>query len=150
MLQLISNSLFQDFCYLEIYLLWLKTKVNNLVFIKGVSQVKYITEQYCLRQKSQSSKMHYTTIFFSQRGKLLTKKLMLQGYNESRLKSSFRKFYGRYDLVCYYKLSLAYMLNYLSHTTGTYTSLGSLILYMSKGLELFFVTLYFCLLNKNR
>jgi hypothetical protein len=32
---------------------------------------------------------------FSKRGKLLIKKLMLQGYNESRLKSSFRKFYGR-------------------------------------------------------
>ena len=31
---------------------------------------------------------------FSKRGKLLTKKLMLQGYNESRLESSFRKFYG--------------------------------------------------------
>jgi hypothetical protein len=44
--------------------------------------------------------------------KLLTKKLMLQGYNESRLKSSFRKFYGRYNgLVCDYKLSLAHMLN---------------------------------------
>jgi hypothetical protein len=27
---------------------------------------------------------------FSKRGKLLTKKLMLQGYNESRIKSSFR------------------------------------------------------------
>jgi hypothetical protein len=33
---------------------------------------------------------------------------MLQGYNELRLKSQFRKFYGRYnDLVCNYKLSLA-------------------------------------------
>jgi hypothetical protein len=54
---------------------------------------------------------------FLKRGKLLTKKLMLQGYNESRLKSSFRKFYGRYiDLVCDYKLSLAYMLNDLFHT----------------------------------
>jgi hypothetical protein len=42
---------------------------------------------------------------------------MLQGYNESRLKSSFRKFYGRYnDLVCDYKLSLAHMLNDLFHT----------------------------------
>jgi hypothetical protein len=41
---------------------------------------------------------------------------MLQGYNESRLKS-FRKFYGRYnDLVCDYKLSLAHMLNDLFHT----------------------------------
>ena len=38
---------------------------------------------------------------FSKRGRLLTNKLILQGYNESRLKSSFRKFYGRYnDLVC--------------------------------------------------
>ena len=38
----------------------------------------------------------------------------LQDYNESRLKSSFRKFYGRYnDLVCDYKLSLAHMLNNL-------------------------------------
>ena len=53
----------------------------------------------------------------SKRGKLLTNKLMLQGYNESRLKSSFRKFYGRYnDLVCDYKLSLAHMLNDLFHT----------------------------------
>jgi hypothetical protein len=33
-----------------------------------------------------------------------TKKLMLQGYDESRLKSPFCKFYGRYnDLVCNYK-----------------------------------------------
>ena len=47
----------------------------------------------------------------------LTKKLMLQGYNESRLKSSFRKFYGRYnDLVCDYKLSLSHMLTDLFHT----------------------------------
>ena len=54
---------------------------------------------------------------FSKQGKLLTNKLMLQGYNESRLKSSFRKFYGRYnDLVCYYNLSLAHMLNDLFHT----------------------------------
>jgi hypothetical protein len=42
---------------------------------------------------------------------------MLQGYNEYCLKSSFRKFYGRYnDLVCNYKLSLAYMLNDLFQT----------------------------------
>jgi hypothetical protein len=37
---------------------------------------------------------------FSKRGLLLTKKYILKGYNESRLKSLFRKFYGRYnDLV---------------------------------------------------
>jgi hypothetical protein len=54
---------------------------------------------------------------FSKRGKLLTKKLMFQGYNESRLKSSFPKFYGRYnDLLCEYKLSPAQMLNDLFHT----------------------------------
>jgi hypothetical protein len=42
---------------------------------------------------------------------------MLQDYNESRLKLSFRKFYGHYDdLICDYKLSLAYMLNDLFHT----------------------------------
>jgi hypothetical protein len=54
---------------------------------------------------------------FSKQGNLLKKKLMLQGYNKSHLKSSFRKFYGRYnDLVCDYKLSLAYMPNDLFHT----------------------------------
>jgi hypothetical protein len=54
---------------------------------------------------------------FSKRGKLITKKLKLQGYNESRLKLSFHKFYGRYNnLVCDYKLSLAHMLNDLFHT----------------------------------
>ena len=35
----------------------------------------------------------------------------------TRLKSSFRKFYGRYnDLVCDYKLSLSHMLTDLFHT----------------------------------
>jgi hypothetical protein len=38
-------------------------------------------------------------------GQLLIKKLMLQGHNNSRLKSSFRKLYGRSNnLVCDYKL----------------------------------------------
>ena len=54
---------------------------------------------------------------FLKRGQRLTKKLMLQGYNESRLNSSFHKFYGRYnDPVCNYKLSLRYMLTDLFHT----------------------------------
>ena len=54
---------------------------------------------------------------FLKRGQLLTKKLMLQAYNESRFKSSFRKFYGRYnDLVCDYKFSLSHMLTDLFHT----------------------------------
>jgi hypothetical protein len=54
---------------------------------------------------------------FSKRDRLLTNNLMLQGYNEYRLKSSIRKFYGRYkDLVCDYKLLLAHMLDDLFHT----------------------------------
>jgi hypothetical protein len=49
--------------------------------------------------------------------KLLTSKMMLQGYNESRLKPSFLKFYGRYNgIVSCYKLSLAHMLNDMFHT----------------------------------
>jgi hypothetical protein len=45
------------------------------------------------------------------------KKLMLQSYNESRWKSSFRKFHGRCnDLVCYYKSPFAHKLNDLFHT----------------------------------
>jgi hypothetical protein len=41
----------------------------------------------------------------------------LQSYNDYRLKSSFRKFKGRYnDLICNCKLSLAHMLNDLFHT----------------------------------
>jgi hypothetical protein len=52
------------------------------------------------------------------------KKLMLQGYNESRLKSSFRKLYGRYnDLVCDYKLDwqLHYMTNVMILTLQSST-----------------------------
>jgi hypothetical protein len=53
----------------------------------------------------------------TRRLKQLAKKLVLQGYNESRLKSSFCNFYSRCnDLVCDYKLPLAHMLNDLFHT----------------------------------
>ena len=56
-------------------------------------------------------------MIFFKANQLLTKKLMLQGYNESRLKSSFRKFYGRYnDFFSDYKLSLSHMLTDLFHT----------------------------------
>jgi hypothetical protein len=44
-------------------------------------------------------------------------KFMLQGDNEFRLMSSFRKFHNRYnDHVCDYKLLLAHMLYDLFHT----------------------------------
>jgi hypothetical protein len=53
---------------------------------------------------------------FSERGKLLAKKLMLQGYNESRLKVIILQILQYDYLVRYYKLSLAHMLNALFHT----------------------------------
>jgi hypothetical protein len=54
---------------------------------------------------------------FSKRCKLLTKKLMLKGYNECIFKSSFRKFFGRFnDLVFDYKITLEHMRNDLFHT----------------------------------
>jgi hypothetical protein len=47
------------------------------------------------------------------------KKLMLEGYNESRLKSTFCKLYGRYnDLVCDYSLSLVHILIDLFHSVS--------------------------------
>jgi hypothetical protein len=64
------------------------------------------------------------------------KKLMLLGYSESRLKSSFRKFYGRYnDFICDYKLSLAHMLNDLFHTL-CYTVVSILVLMTGNPLHL--------------
>jgi hypothetical protein len=54
---------------------------------------------------------------FSKRGKVLTKKVIFEVYNEPHLKSSFRKLYGLYnDFDCNYKLSLAYTLSDLFHT----------------------------------
>jgi hypothetical protein len=51
---------------------------------------------------------------FLNQGQLLTKKLMLQDYTESREKSSFRKSYGRYnDLVCDYNLSLCWIICFI-------------------------------------
>ena len=54
---------------------------------------------------------------FLNRGKLLTNKLMVQGFQQSRLKSAFRKFYGRYnDLVRQYNIALGQMLSDMFHT----------------------------------
>ena len=65
---------------------------------------------------------------FSIRGRLLTDKLIIQGFLESRLMSASRKFYGRYnDLIHNYKLSLSHMLSDIFHT-NSYTALGTLTL----------------------
>ena len=54
---------------------------------------------------------------FIMRGKLLTNKLLKQEYQELRLKSSLRKFYGRYnDLISIYNISLSQMLTDVFHT----------------------------------
>jgi hypothetical protein len=50
---------------------------------------------------------------FSKRGKLLIKKLMLQVYNESRLKSSFCKFYGRYNDFAHHR-PICWMICFIS------------------------------------
>jgi hypothetical protein len=53
------------------------------------------------------------------RSRLLTDKLMLQGFLQSRLLSAFRKFYGRYnDLIYNYKFSLSHMLSDIFHTNS--------------------------------
>ena len=53
---------------------------------------------------------------FLNRGKLLTDKLLLQGFQQSRLKVAFRKFYGRYNNLVYeYDLSLSQMLSDVFH-----------------------------------
>ena len=50
--------------------------------------------------------------FFILRARRLSSKLLKQGYLAERLKSSFRKFYGRYgDLIQQYEVSLSRMLN---------------------------------------
>jgi hypothetical protein len=47
---------------------------------------------------------------FSSRGRLLTDKLIIQGFLQSPLTSAFRKFYGHYnDLIYNYKLSLSHI-----------------------------------------
>ena len=49
---------------------------------------------------------------FILRARRLSSKLLKQGYLTERLKSSFRKFYGRYgDLIQQYEVSLSRMLN---------------------------------------
>ena len=49
---------------------------------------------------------------FILRARRLSSKLLKRGYLEARLKSSFRKFYGRYgDLIQQYEVSLSRMLN---------------------------------------
>ena len=48
---------------------------------------------------------------FLYRGSILTSKLLKQGYSVEKLKTAFRKFYGRHsDLVGKYNISVSHML----------------------------------------
>ena len=54
---------------------------------------------------------------FLNRGKLLTDKLLSQGFQQSRLKAAFRKFYSRYNnSVNQYDLPLSQMLSDVFHS----------------------------------
>jgi hypothetical protein len=65
---------------------------------------------------------------FSSRGRLLTDKLIMQGFLQSHLMSAFRKFYGRYnDLIHNYKFSLSHMSSDIFHSNSK-TALGTLTL----------------------
>ena len=60
---------------------------------------------------------------FILRARQLSSKLLKQGYLAERLKSSFRKFYGRYwDLIQQYEVSLSRMLNDILILDQTVTS----------------------------
>jgi hypothetical protein len=48
---------------------------------------------------------------FLVRGSLLTNKLMSQGFKMSRLQAAFRKFYGRYNDLNPFNISLGHMLS---------------------------------------
>jgi hypothetical protein len=77
---------------------------------------------YYLNQSSQLiryARVCFAYEDFSKRGRLLTNKLMLQGYNESCLIIISQIIYARYNnLVRDYKLPLAHMLDDLFHTIG--------------------------------
>ena len=54
---------------------------------------------------------------FLNRGRILTNKLLSQGFQQSRLKAEFRKLYGRYNnFACQYDLPLSQMLSGVFHS----------------------------------
>jgi hypothetical protein len=70
----------------------------------------------CISHLIQYAKAYLTYDQFLVRGSLLTNKLMSQGFLQSRLQATFRKFYVRYnDLVCPYNLPLDHMLSDVSY-----------------------------------
>ena len=87
-----------------IYLPCLETKPHNC-------QICIIVHRQSLFSHSRACSSYECFILMARR---LSSKLLKQGYLVERLKSSFRKFYGRYDpwdLILQYEVSLSRMLN---------------------------------------
>jgi hypothetical protein len=81
---------------------WLTLQLSVFFFL--CSNIPFLPA-YCVHifQLIRYARACFTYENFSKQGQLLTKKLMLQGYNKSLIKSSFHK-----EAVCNYKLSLAH------------------------------------------
>ena len=94
-------------CYHQLYVFL------PLLLAFGVHLIRKST--FCVEER---------TKHFSKQGKLLTKKLMLQGYNESHLKSSFRKFYGRHNDLVYTGLYAEWFVSYNLLDCHFHTSLN--------------------------
>jgi hypothetical protein len=72
-----------------------------------------------ISQQIRYAKIWSTYDQFLSLGRLLTDKLMSQGFLLSHLMSAFRKFHSRYnDLIYNYKLFLSHMLSYIFHTSS--------------------------------
>jgi hypothetical protein len=70
----------------------------------------------CREVKQVKKFLNFLNLVRYDRGSLLTKKLMSQGFQMSGLQAAFRKFYGRYnDLIYPYNLSLGHMLSDMFH-----------------------------------
>jgi hypothetical protein len=81
--------------------------IDTLIYRQKTATFKQITHIHNIH-----TIWRFTYDQFLSQGRLLTDKLMLQGFLHSRLMSAFRKFYGRYnDLIYNYKLSLSHMLS---------------------------------------
>ena len=106
--------------------IWRDSQLHTSIYDKRDDFNFHITNSPFLRSNIPSSPVYgvfisqlirYARAYFSYecfilRARGLSSKLLKQGYLVKRLKSSFRKFYGRYgDLIRQYEVSLSQMLN---------------------------------------
>jgi hypothetical protein len=92
------------------------TTLNIPVLI--LEQIHVYSKQVKRENDSMCKGLLYIRSVFSQ-GRLLTYKLILQGFLKPRLMSTFRNFYGRYNnLIYYFKLSFSHMLSDIFHSNS--------------------------------